>query len=122
VVRAYQILGVLLPTADTQLLEQAEAQLFDRFWGMSMADLRRIGHAEMHQFAQQFRGLMLSMPFQVPHNLLLLGRALAILSGMCTGLDPEFNVWTQLAPYAQKLVVGEKASEWQVWRDQLGVC
>jgi hypothetical protein len=39
---------------------------------------------------------------------------------MCTGLDPEFNVWSQLAPYAQKLVVGERASEWQVWRDQLG--
>jgi predicted unusual protein kinase regulating ubiquinone biosynthesis (AarF/ABC1/UbiB family) len=60
------------------------------------------------------------MPFQLPHNLLLLGRTLAILSGMCTGLDPDFNLWTQLAPYAQKLVVDEGTSNWQVWLDQIG--
>jgi len=64
--------------------------------------------------------LMYEMPFQLPHNLLLLGRTLAILSGMCTGLDPDFNLWTQLAPYAQKLVVDEGSSNWQVWLDQIG--
>jgi predicted unusual protein kinase regulating ubiquinone biosynthesis (AarF/ABC1/UbiB family) len=60
------------------------------------------------------------MPFQLPHNLLLLGRTVAILSGMCTGLDPNFNLWTQLAPYAQKLVMDEGVSNWQVWLDQIG--
>ncbi len=74
VVEAYQTLGVLLPGADLRLLEQAEAQLFDRFWGKSMSDLRRVQHAEMRQFALQFRELMYAMPFQLPHNLLLLGR------------------------------------------------
>jgi predicted unusual protein kinase regulating ubiquinone biosynthesis (AarF/ABC1/UbiB family) len=120
VVKSYQTLGVLLPSADVKLLEQAEAQLFDRFWGLSMGELRSINHAEMRQFAMQFRELMYEMPFQLPHNLLLLGRTLAILSGMCTGLDPDFNLWTQLAPYAQKLVVDEGTSNWEVWLDQIG--
>ena len=120
VVKSYQTLGVLLPSADVKLLEQAEAQLFERFWGLSMGELRSINHAEMRQFAMQFRELMYEMPFQLPHNLLLLGRTLAILSGMCTGLDPDFNLWTQLAPYAQKLVVDEGTSNWQVWLDQIG--
>ncbi|HLO16198.1 MAG TPA: AarF/UbiB family protein [Anaerolineales bacterium] len=120
VVAAYQTLGVLLPGADLKLLEQAETQIFDRFWGMSMNELRNVNPREMHQFGMQFRELMYEMPFQLPHNLLLLGRTVAILSGMCTGLDPNFNVWSQLAPYAQKLVMEEGISNWQIWLDEIG--
>ena len=107
-VKAYKLLNVLLPTADLNLIERAEAQLFDRFWGMSMNELRSINHAEMMQFAMQFRELMYNMPFQLPENLLLLGRTVAILSGMCTGLNPDFNLWEQIGPYAGKLVSDEK--------------
>ena len=121
VVQSYRLLGVLLPGADTQLLEQAGTQMFDRFWGMSMGELRSVDHRQMVQFAVQFRELMYDMPFQVPHNLLLLGRTVAILSGMCTGLDPNFNVWTQLAPYARKLVRDEGVSNWDLWLDEIGV-
>jgi predicted unusual protein kinase regulating ubiquinone biosynthesis (AarF/ABC1/UbiB family) len=117
---SYQTLGVLLPSADLKLLEQASTQLFDRFWGMSMGELRNVDHRQMAQFSMQFRDLMYEMPFQLPHNLLLLGRTVAILSGMCTGLDPNFNVWTQLAPYAQKLVREEGASNWEVWLNEIG--
>jgi predicted unusual protein kinase regulating ubiquinone biosynthesis (AarF/ABC1/UbiB family) len=120
VVKSYQTLGVLLPGADIKLLEQAEAQLFERFWGKSMSELRKVNHAEMAQFAVQFRELMYEMPFQLPHNLLLLGRTVAILSGMCTGLDPNFNIWEGLAPYAQKLVADEVGSNWEVWLDEIG--
>ncbi len=107
-VKAYKLLDVLLPTADLSLIERAEAQLFDRFWGMSMSELRSINHAEMMHFAMQFRELMYNMPFQLPENLLLLGRTVAILSGMCTGLNPDFNLWEQIGPYAGKLVSDEK--------------
>jgi predicted unusual protein kinase regulating ubiquinone biosynthesis (AarF/ABC1/UbiB family) len=120
VVKSYQTLGVLLPGADLNLLERAGAQVFDRFWGMSMGELRSVDHRQMMQFAAQFRELMFEMPFQLPHNLLLLGRTVAILSGMCTGLDPNFNVWTQLAPYAQKLVRDEGVSNWDVWLNEIG--
>lgn len=120
VVTGYQTMGVLLPSADMKLLEQAESQLFDRFWGMSMSELRRVNRKEMRQFAHQFRDLMYEMPFQLPHNLLLLGRTVAILSGMCTGLDPNFNIWEQLEPYAQKLIADEGFSNWEVWLDETG--
>lgn len=120
VLRSYQMLDVLLPGADLKLIEQAEAQVFEHFWGLSMSELRQIGHEEMHRFAIQFRELMYSMPFQIPHNLLLLGRTVAILSGMCTGLDPDFNLWDQLVPYTKKLVVEEAGSKWDTWLDELG--
>lgn len=119
-IKSYQTLGVLLPSANLKLLEEASAQLFDRFWGMNMKELRQINHEDMMRFGIQFRELMYNMPFQLPENLLLLGRTVAILSGMCTGLNPEFNLWTQLAPYATKLAGVEGGLNWQKWLDEIG--
>jgi predicted unusual protein kinase regulating ubiquinone biosynthesis (AarF/ABC1/UbiB family) len=59
---------------------------------------------DMARFSDEFGDLLYEMPFQVPENLILLGRCVSILSGMATGLDPEFRVWDLIAPYARKLV------------------
>lgn len=120
VVRAFQAMNLLLPGADLKLIEEAEAQLFERYWGLNMRQLTQISHAEMMRFALQFRQLLYEMPFQIPHNLLLLGRTVAILSGMCTGLDPNFNVWFQLQPYAEKLIADEATSHWRDWLMEAG--
>lgn len=119
-VKAFKELNVLLPTADAKLLELAAAQVFDRFGGMTMGDLRDISHEEMMSFGLQFRDLMVNMPFQLPENLLLLGRSIAMLSGLCTGLEPDFNVWSALAPYTAKLISGEQSEgvSWQVIKDE----
>ena len=119
-IRAYQTLGVLLPSANIKLLEEASAQVFDRFWGKSMNELRSIQHSDMMKFGLQFRELMISMPFQVPENLLLLGRTIGILSGICTGLNADFNLWLQLAPYAKKLTEGEGGSTFDTFLNEAG--
>lgn len=120
VVKSYQQLGMLLPGADLKLIEQAEAQVFDRFWGMSMSELRRTNPDEIRKFAHQYRDLIFSMPFQVPNNLIMLARTVAILSGMCTGLDPDFNLWNQLSPYARKLIEQEGTKGIGEWLEELG--
>jgi predicted unusual protein kinase regulating ubiquinone biosynthesis (AarF/ABC1/UbiB family) len=112
-VQSYKTLGVLLPSADLKLIEMASQQLFERFWGMSMSDLKSIDHAEIMRFSLQFRELVLDLPVQLPENLLLLGRTVALLSGMCTGLDPDFNLWTSISPYATKLINDEGGSTFQ---------
>jgi len=111
-VKSFKTLDVLLPSADLVLIERASMAVFDRFGGMSMSDLRSIGHDEMMNFGLQFRELMLNMPFQLPENLLLMGRSVAILSGMCTGLEPHFNIWNAIAPYANQLISDEGESGW----------
>jgi predicted unusual protein kinase regulating ubiquinone biosynthesis (AarF/ABC1/UbiB family) len=119
-VRSFQTLHVLLPSTDLKQLEQMSASIFDMFWGKTMEELRQFSPEEMFRFADRFRGLMFDMPFQLPQNLLMLGRTVAILSGMCTGLDEGFNLWNQLGPYAEKLVSQEVGSNWRVWLDELG--
>ena len=106
-VRAYKSLDVLLPGVDLDLLERASNRVFERFWGKTAPELRNMRHEEALEFAGEFADLIYEMPFQIPENLILLGRSMGILSGMCTGLDPDFNIWTNLAPYAQKLMKDE---------------
>ena len=109
-IKSYKELGFLLPSADTQALEQTSAAVFDRFWGMSMSDLKNVRPNEVHEIGHRVRDVMVETPFQMPNDLLMLGRTVAILSGMCTGLDANFNLWAQLSPYASKLVQEEASS------------
>src|SRR5574341_146719 len=107
VVQAYQRLGVLLPSADAQRIEQAGQEALDTVWGLSVPELARMPRSEMHDFALKYRDLLYEMPFQIPQNFIYLARAVGILSGICTGLDPGFNPWAQIAEYAQRLVERE---------------
>ena len=109
-IKSYKELGFLLPGADTLGLEQASAAVFDRFWGMSMSELRSVRPNEVRDIGHRVRDVMVETPFQIPNDLLILVRTVAILSGMCTGLDPNFNLWEQLTPYARKLVEEETSS------------
>ncbi len=119
-VKSYQMLGVLLPSADLKLIQKFEEQAFERFWGKSMAELQQISYEEMHEFAKEIRDVFYEMPFQMPENLIFLGRCVAILSGMCTGLNPDFNVWTGIAPFAQKIIREETTQGLDFWKAEIG--
>jgi predicted unusual protein kinase regulating ubiquinone biosynthesis (AarF/ABC1/UbiB family) len=106
-VKAYQIMGVLLPHADVDRIAMAEQKIFDRVWGMNMRQMATVGYQEMREFAREFSDVLYELPFQVPQNIIYVGRAAGIVSGMCTSLDPEFNPWTAIAPYARKMVEEE---------------
>jgi predicted unusual protein kinase regulating ubiquinone biosynthesis (AarF/ABC1/UbiB family) len=96
--------GVLLPSADTAELERAMTQLFARFGGMGFAQLRDVDPREFRDFGQQFGEVVRSLPFQLPENFLLVIRAMSLTSGVCSALDPEFNIWDAVEPYAGRLM------------------
>ena len=118
-VKSFQIMDVLLPSANLELIEQAEAKMFEQFWGKSMTELKEISHEEMRDAMLEFRELMYDMPFQIPQDMILLGRCVAILSGMCTGLNPQFNLWEGLEPFAQRLIREEAGPTLDIWLDEL---
>ena len=113
VVKSYKMLGVLLPHADLEMIEEAEEKIFEQFWGKSMQELQQIDYDDVREFAGEYRELLYEMPIQVPDDILYLGRCVAILSGMCTGLNPDFNVWKGLAPFAQELIQEEAGEIWE---------
>jgi predicted unusual protein kinase regulating ubiquinone biosynthesis (AarF/ABC1/UbiB family) len=120
IVKTYVSMGVLLPGADLELLERATNRVFERFWGKTAPEMMNMHQEEAVAFVREFGELIFDMPFQVPENLILFARGLGILSGLCSGLDPAFNVWTNIAPYAQKLVSDENLGGWRFWLAELG--
>lgn len=103
-VRAYQKLGVLLPGADTKRIEEATRMVFDKIWGLNMQEMQSLPYEEMLEVGQQFSDLLLTMPFQMPQDFIYLSRAIGILSGMCTGLDPHFDPWKAIQPFTSKML------------------
>lgn len=107
-VTAMRDMGILLPTADTRELERAVTALFARFGGVSVMELQQIDERELRQFAEEFGETMRTLPFQLPENFLLIIRAISLTSGLASSLDPEFNVWSAVEPYAGQLLRDER--------------
>ena len=109
-VTAMQDVGVLLSTADTAELERAMTALFARFGGMGFAELREVDPREFRIFAAQFGEVVRSLPFQLPENFLLVIRAMTLTSGVASALDPSFNLWDSVEPYAAQLIRDERGN------------
>lgn len=103
-VRAMSEAGVLLPTADPVELERVVGQVFARFGGMGVAELREVDPQEFRAFAMEFSDVMLTLPFQLPEDFLLVGRAVSLTSGVCSSLDPAYNIWDSVEPYATQML------------------
>ncbi|WP_136587666.1 ABC1 kinase family protein [Microbacterium hydrothermale] len=112
--------GVLLPSADTVQLERAMTQLFSRFGGMGFAELQEVDPREFRAFAIEFGDVVRALPFQLPENFLLIVRAMSLTSGMCSALDPAFNIWDAVEPYAQRLIREESGNTAQAFVREVG--
>ncbi|QCR19124.1 ABC1 kinase family protein [Agrococcus sp. SGAir0287] len=103
-------IGVLLPSADTAELERAMTQAFARFGGMGFAELREVDPREFRAFAIEFQELLRTLPFQLPEDMLLVIRAMSLTSGVCSSLDPAFNIWDAVEPFASRLLQEERGN------------
>ena len=105
-VAACERLGVLLPSADTVILEQAISELFDRFGGVGVGDLVQTDPRELREFALRFSEILRTLPFQLPNDFLFLIRALSLISGVASSLNRDFNIWDAIDPFARSLLNG----------------
>jgi len=103
-VSGIQEVGVLLPSAGTTELERAMTKLFGRFGGMGFAELQEVDPREFRAFADEFGDVVRTLPFQLPENFLLIVRAMSLTSGLCSSLDPKFNIWDAVEPYSAQLI------------------
>jgi predicted unusual protein kinase regulating ubiquinone biosynthesis (AarF/ABC1/UbiB family) len=65
---------------------------------------------EFRDFAVEFGDVVRSLPFQLPENFLLIIRAMSLTSGVCSSLDPRFNLWDSVEPYAAQLLRDERGN------------
>jgi predicted unusual protein kinase regulating ubiquinone biosynthesis (AarF/ABC1/UbiB family) len=118
-VQSMQGAGWLLPSADVDEIERAVAKVFAKYWGISMGELQTLDLHEAGKLVAEFRQLLYRMPFQIPANVLFLARALGILSGLATTIDPQFNVFDSAEPFARTMLVEEGQSTLDAFVSQL---
>jgi predicted unusual protein kinase regulating ubiquinone biosynthesis (AarF/ABC1/UbiB family) len=110
VVRAIDNAGWLLPWADRNEIERAATKVFARYWGISMSDIQNLDVNEVRGFLGEFKSLIYQAPFQIPVDMLFLGRAMGILSGLAMQIDPNLNVFEAAAPFAQRMLADESGT------------
>lgn len=104
IVDAYVTAGTLLPEADVERLVEAHEAILARFWGVRIAELKEVAFAEARHLANEYRDLLFEAPIQVQADMLFAMRAVGILAGLCTALDPEFDPWRETLPFAERLL------------------
>src|SRR5947209_3534937 len=112
-IQSYVAAGVLLPGADLRRLTEVHEELFTRFWGVSIGSLNRVALSEARYFVSQYRDLIYALPFQVPVDLLFVGRAVGLLAGISTSLDPELDLWAETIPFGERLAAEELRRDWR---------
>jgi ubiquinone biosynthesis protein len=92
-------LGVRYPKEREQEFVAELREIYDRYYGASIADVDPI------QVAREALQLIYSMNLRLPTRFVLLDRALATLGAVGVELYPDFNVFEVARPYARGLML-----------------
>lgn len=119
-VQAYLDAGVLLPGADRQRLEEVHDLLFQRLDGIKIGQLRDVALQQADFLWREYRDLLFELPFQFPADMIFAMRAVAILAGIATTLDPNFDPWASTIPFAERLAADQFTVHWRSSLQEVG--
>ncbi len=110
--QAYQNLGFFLPGADLDRISEAQSVLLDRIWGRNLLELANPDPDELQELGREFRDVFYEFPFQIPQDFVYLGRAIGMVSGLVSQLNPEINPWYHLEKFGEELVRSQGGRAW----------
>ncbi len=99
IMAALDALNMILPDADRDEIQRGLRQVLGEVSSRSMSEMRTIDFVGL---ARDSRELLVSLPFQIPQNVIYLGRALSLLSGVVTMIDPQINMIETARPLARR--------------------
>jgi predicted unusual protein kinase regulating ubiquinone biosynthesis (AarF/ABC1/UbiB family) len=97
-VLALSELGFVGDRANRALLERALSRLLDRYASMTLGEVKEGGLASI---LQDIAHLLYGQPLRIPAQFALTVRAIGLLMGVATELDPEFDFIAAATPYAR---------------------
>jgi predicted unusual protein kinase regulating ubiquinone biosynthesis (AarF/ABC1/UbiB family) len=97
-VTALAELGFIGEGANLSAIERGVTLIMGQYHGMTLGEARDMNVREV---AHELEDLFYRQPFRIPAQFAFAGRAVGTLSGLATGLAPEFNLVEVAVPYAQ---------------------
>ena len=109
-------LGFIGEGANLFAIERGVALMMQEYHGMTLGEARDLS---VRDVAHELEDLFYRQPFRIPAQFAFVGRAIGTLSGLATGLAPEFNLVSVAVPYAQTFLGLNRESANQTARDIL---
>ena len=100
-VNALVKLGFVGEGANMVSIERGMSLMMEQYYGITLGGARDL---EIPDIAKDVEQLLYDQPFQVPAQFAFTGRAIGTLSGVATGLSPQFNFVEVAIPYARKFL------------------
>jgi predicted unusual protein kinase regulating ubiquinone biosynthesis (AarF/ABC1/UbiB family) len=115
VVETLDRLHMLLPQADRRQVVQVLSIILRHTYDKSQRELTNM---DVDRIFSETEDLVRDMPFQIPQNLIYLGRAISMVSGIVTGLNPDINLFEETRPFANQMIARERSAI--DWRELIG--
>jgi predicted unusual protein kinase regulating ubiquinone biosynthesis (AarF/ABC1/UbiB family) len=105
IVETFDRLGMLLPGTDHRPIIQALNVVLRHTYDRTQRELTAM---DVEQIFDETEHLVRDLPFQIPQDLIYLGRAVGMVSGAVTGLNPDINLFEETRPFAMELIERER--------------
>ncbi len=110
IVSTLEQLNMILPGADRRPIIQA-IQILLRF--SFNRTMRELTNMDVEEIFAETSDIIYDMPFQIPQDLLYLGRAMSMVAGLATELDPDINLFVELRPFARQMLErDQRENDW----------
>ncbi len=111
---AMKEMGFISKTQDEEVFDKIVEFFYERLKDIKIEDIQKMKFDQIQSLEQlvEFRKLDISFrdllnTFNVPKDWALLERALILLAGLTTHLDPQLDPFTIIIPYAETFVLGK---------------
>lgn len=105
IVEALDRLNMILPGADKRPIVQAMQIMLRYSYNRTM---REMTNMDVEAIFDETRDIIYELPFQIPQDLLYFGRALSMVGGLATEINPDINLFSELRPFARMLLDRER--------------
>ncbi|HMO58166.1 MAG TPA: AarF/ABC1/UbiB kinase family protein [Roseiflexaceae bacterium] len=110
IVEALDRLGMILPGIDRRPIVLALEVILHYTYDRTQRELTNL---DVERIFDQTEHLVRDLPFQIPQDLIYLGRSIGLVSGIVTGLNPDINLFAETQPFAQEMLDRERReSDW----------
>jgi predicted unusual protein kinase regulating ubiquinone biosynthesis (AarF/ABC1/UbiB family) len=107
IVDALEKLNMILAGADRRQIVQAIQVMLRYSYNRTV---RELNNMDVEAIFDETREMIYDLPFQVPQDLLYLGRAMSMVGGLATEIDPDINLFEALRPFARNMMDQERRS------------
>jgi predicted unusual protein kinase regulating ubiquinone biosynthesis (AarF/ABC1/UbiB family) len=98
-------LGMLLPGTDRRPIIQAFNVVLRYTYDRTQRELTNM---DVEEIFSETEHLIRDLPFQIPQDLIYLGRSISLVSGIVTGLHPDINLFEETRPFADEMVARQR--------------